>query len=63
LLYVKLLFWGGMTYSPLYDIVGLWYLILAGPLAVGLALRRHVAAIITVLLQVVTIVLLTALHA
>lgn len=50
-LYLKLYFWGGMTYAPTYVWLSSWYLMAAGPLSLWLHKKRPIAALIIVALQ------------
>lgn len=56
-LYVKLYFWGGMRYAPLYVIAASWYLIAAGPLALWLSTRRYFASLAVTAMQLALIAL------
>ena len=50
-LYAKLYFWGGTRYAPFYVEAGIWFVIVAGPLALWLSRTRPFASLAIVALQ------------
>jgi hypothetical protein len=54
--YFKLYFWGGTRYASMTIKLGFWFVILAGPVSLGLAFRRPRTAIAVAIIQFAAII-------